>query len=324
MQAQLPVGCNQALGKDNGVTTGNTGMMLQLQRFSLDDGPGIRTTVFFKGCNLRCVWCHNPESIHPYAEVAFAPDRCTRCGACAAICKHAAQICDAEGRRLDRAACLRCMGCVESCAAGALTLLGHEMDAAQVMKDVLRDRAFYDRSGGGVTFSGGEPMLQPAFLLELLIASKAQGLNTAVDTAGNVPFEDLFTVLPYTDLFLYDIKAFDPRVHRRCTGVDNQRILENLRRLGRSNACLWVRLPYVPGLNHDDTEIASISSLLKGIRGIARVELLPYHRYGESKYENLGLPYAYEGTSPLDGGIRRVLAMYKEHGLAVECPTLRG
>ena len=228
-----------------------TRLILQIQRFSLDDGPGIRTTVFFKGCNLRCLWCHNPESIHPQVEVSFQRQRCTNCGACAATCAHGAQVCDESGRFLIRTACTGCLACVAACAAGALSIYGGEMSAAEVLEVVLRDRPFYAKSGGGVTFSGGEPLLQPVFLLELLQKSRALDLHTAVDTAGNVPFESLSAVQPYTNLFLYDIKAFDPALHRRLTGVDNARILQNLRRLGQLGARLWVRLPYVPNLNND-------------------------------------------------------------------------
>lgn len=303
---------------------GSMGTIVNLQRFSLDDGPGIRTTVFFKGCNLRCVWCHNPESIHPNMELAFAQDRCTNCGACAAACRHAAQICNAEARSVDRAACIRCMDCVEACAAGALSTYGRIVDTAQLMKEVLRDRAFYEKSGGGVTFSGGEPMLQRSFLQEMLIAYKEQGLHTAVDTAGNVPFEDYLAILPYTDLFLYDIKAADPMLHKRCTGVDNGRIIENLQHLGKSGARIWVRLPYAPGLNNTDPEINAVSSILKDVPGIERIELLPYHRYGQSKYESLGLSYAYDGGPPPEEvDVLNVLAAYRANGLAVECSTVK-
>ncbi len=300
-----------------------TRLILQIQRFSLDDGPGIRTTVFFKGCNLRCLWCHNPESIHPQAEVSFQHQRCTNCGACAAACAYGAQVCDESGRFLIRTACTGCLACVAGCAAGALSSYGREMSAAEILELVLRDRPFYAKSGGGVTFSGGEPLLQPVLLLELLQKCRALNLHTAVDTAGNVPFESLSAVQPYTNLFLYDIKAFDPALHRRLTGVDNARILQNLRRLGQLGARLWVRLPYVANLNNDRTEIKAIAALLKDIPAVEKVELLPYHAYGESKYEYLGIArIAAQLSAPTREEVISVLNAYQAEGLTVECGVL--
>ena len=300
-----------------------TRLILQIQRFSLDDGPGIRTTVFFKGCNLRCLWCHNPESIHPQVEVSFQSQRCTNCGACAATCAHGAQICDESGRFLIRTACTGCLACVAGCVAGALSTYGSEMSAEEVLQVVLRDRPFYAKSGGGVTFSGGEPLLQPVYLLELLQKCQALNLHTAVDTAGSVPFESLAAVQPYTNLFLYDIKAFDPALHRRLTGVDNTRILQNLRQLGQLGARLWVRLPFVPGLNNDRSEINAIAALLKAIPTVEKVELLPYHAYGESKYEYLGLTRKTpQLTAPTREEVLRVLNAYQAEGLTVNCAVL--
>ncbi len=300
-----------------------TRLILQIQRFSLDDGPGIRTTVFFKGCNLCCLWCHNPESIHPKIEVSFQRQRCTTCGACTATCTHGAQVCDESGRFLIRSACIGCLECVAGCAAGALSIYGAEMSAEEVLRVVLRDRPFYAKSGGGVTFSGGEPLLQHVFLLELLQKSQALDLHTAVDTAGNVPFESLSAVQPYTNLFLYDIKAFDPTLHRRLTGVDNARILQNLKRLGQLGARLWVRLPYVPDLNNNQTEIKAIAALLKDTPGVEKVELLPYHAYGESKYEYLGVDRnSSQLSAPTREEVLSVLNAYQAEGLTVDCAVL--
>jgi pyruvate formate lyase activating enzyme len=197
------------------------------------------------------------------------------------------------------------------------------MSAAEVLAIVLRDRPFYAKSGGGVTFSGGEPLLQPIFLRELLQKSRALDLHTAVDTAGNVPFESLSAVQPYTNLFLYDIKAFDPALHRRLTGVDNARILQNLRRLGQLGARLWVRLPYVPNLNNDPTETKAIAALLKDIPTVEKVELLPYHAYGESKYEYLGITRKTPQLSaPTREEVQSVLLAYQAEGLTVDCAVL--
>ncbi len=301
-----------------------TGLIFQIQHFSLDDGPGIRTTIFFKGCNLRCAWCHNPESIHPRVELAFKRQLCTHCGACAAVCPQGAQVCDdSRGRFLNRAACTLCLTCATACPSGALTWYGEEMTTNKLMETILIDQPFYAKSGGGVSFSGGEPLLQSDFLLEMLELCKAHNLHTAVDTAGNVPMESLLSVLPYTDLFLYDIKAFDPSLHRRCTGVDNTRILANLKRLGELGARLWVRLPYIPGFNDSPDEIGAIADLLRNIPAVEKVELLPYHAYGEAKYEHLDIDRGSDGLrAPTLPELLSIRDAYQVHGLRVECPTL--
>jgi pyruvate formate lyase activating enzyme len=297
-----------------------TSTILQIQRFSLDDGPGIRTTVFFKGCNLRCLWCHNPESIHPQVEISFQRQRCINCGACAAACANGAQVCDECGRFLKRSACTACQSCVSVCPSGALSECGQEMTTDKVMETIMRDRPFYTKSGGGVTFSGGEPLLHPALLSKLLQMSRDLDLHTAVDTAGNVPFEYFLPVQPYTSLFLFDIKAFDPALHRRLTGVDNARILKNLRQLGKLGARLWVRLPFIPNLNNDRTEIIAIAALLKDIPAVEKVELIPYHAYGESKYEFLGIDRNISQLSvPTREEVLGVLSAYQGEGLSVEC-----
>ena len=302
--------------------TANTGLIFQIQRFSLDDGPGIRTTIFLKGCNLRCAWCHNPESIQPRVELAFQTSLCTRCGACAATCTHGAQVCGEEGRTLDRSACSACLSCAAVCPSGALSVYGQEMTSAQVMETILRDRPFYAKSGGGVTFSGGEPLLQPAFLLEMLQLCRANGLHTAVDTAGNVPVESLLSMLPYTGLFLYDIKAYHPDLHRRLTGVDNTRILANLQRLCAAGARVWVRLPYISGVNHGQAEISAIAGLLKELSAVEKVELLPYHSYGEAKYEHLdAVRSPLELRAPPHSELLAVIDTYQARGLRVECPV---
>ncbi|MBE0697388.1 MAG: glycyl-radical enzyme activating protein [Anaerolineaceae bacterium] len=298
-------------------------MILQIQRFSLDDGPGIRTTVFFKGCNLHCLWCHNPESISPQVEIAFQRQRCTSCGACSAVCPNDAQICDERGRFLNRSACTACLSCVSLCPSEALSVYGQEMTTDKVMETILRDRPFYAKSGGGVTFSGGEPLLHPGSLLTLLQMSRDLDLHTAVDTAGNVPFEYFLTVQPYTNLFLFDIKAFDPGLHRRLTGVDNGRILKNLMQLGQLGARVWVRLPFIPNLNNDRAEIKAIAALLKDIPGVEKVELLPYHAYGESKYEFLGIDHNISQLpTPTRDEVLGVLNAYQAQGLPIECSTL--
>ena len=249
-------------------------MIFDIQRNSFVDGPGIRTTVFFKGCNLRCKWCHNPESQSFEKQMMFYKDKCTGCGKCREVCPNHLQSCDFCGK------------CELYCPADARKVCGREYTPAEVFAEVIKDKAFYDNSGGGVTFSGGECMLQLDFLCEILEKCKSAGIHTAVDTAGNVPWESFEKILPFTDLFLYDIKAFDAELHRKGTGVSNELILENLKNLS-GRADIIVRIPVIGGYNDNDEEIRQIADFLKQIK-IIKAELLPYHAMGEHKYTALG------------------------------------
>ena len=249
-------------------------MIFDIQRNSFVDGPGIRTTVFFKGCNLRCKWCHNPESQSFEKQMMFYKDKCTGCGKCREVCPNHLQSCDFCGK------------CELYCPAEARKICGREYTSNEVLAEVIKDKAFYENSGGGVTFSGGECMLQLDFLCEILKKCKAAGIHTAVDTAGNVPWESFEKILPFTDLFLYDIKAFGAELHRKGTGVSNELILENLKNLS-GRADIIVRIPVIGGYNDNDEEIRQIADFLKQIK-IIKAELLPYHAMGEHKYTALG------------------------------------
>lgn len=249
-------------------------MIFDIQRNSYVDGPGIRTTVFFKGCNLRCKWCHNPESQSFEKQMMFYKDKCTGCGKCREVCPNHLKKCDFCGK------------CELYCPAEARKICGREYTSDEVLAEVIKDKAFYDNSGGGVTFSGGECMLQLDFLCEILKKCKAAGIHTAVDTAGNVPWKSFEKILPFTDLFLYDIKAFDAELHRKGTGVSNELILENLKNLS-GRADIIVRIPVIGGYNDNDEEIRQIADFLKQIK-IIKAELLPYHAMGEHKYTALG------------------------------------
>ena len=249
-------------------------MIFDIQRNSFVDGPGIRTTVFFKGCNLRCKWCHNPESQSFEKQMMFYKDKCTGCGKCREVCPNHLQSCDFCGK------------CELYCPAEARKICGREYTSDEVFAEVIKDKAFYDNSGGGVTFSGGECMLQLDFLCEILKKCKAAGIHTAVDTAGNVPWKSFEKILPFTDLFLYDIKAFGAELHRKGTGVSNELILENLKNLS-GKADIIVRIPVIGGYNDNDEEIRQIADFLKQIK-IIKAELLPYHAMGEHKYTALG------------------------------------
>lgn len=250
-------------------------MLFDIQRGSYVDGPGIRTTVFFKGCNLDCKWCHNPESKSADRQMLFYSDKCTGCGKCVSVCPNKGKKCELCGK------------CALFCPRDARKLCGREYGIEEVMRELLRDKCFYENSGGGVTFSGGECMLQIDFLSEILRECKTEGIHTAVDTAGNVPFSYFERILPFTDLFLYDIKAFSAEKHKEGTGADNARILENAKRLSGKSKILF-RIPVIGGFNDEETEMQKIADFFKDISH-EKVELLPYHALGEHKYRALGV-----------------------------------
>lgn len=258
------------------------GLIFDVQRFSVYDGPGIRTNVFFKGCPLRCLWCHNPESQRIRPELMLYPEKCTHCGRCTEICgKTFTPDCTACGR------------CVRVCENGARKISGRTASDTEIMETVKRDVPFYETSGGGITLSGGEPLMQPEFALSLLKMSRECGIHTAVETAGFVKAEILESVIPYTDLFLYDIKGIDDVLHIRNTGVSNELILSNARLLMESGAGLRFRMPYIPGVNSGELE------KVREFTGSFPLELMGYHTTGVSKYASLGRSYALpEVTAP--------------------------
>jgi pyruvate formate lyase activating enzyme len=273
-------------------------MVFDIRRYSIHDGPGIRTTVFLKGCALSCQWCHNPESQARGPELMLLPGRCIRCGACVEACERGAASLTEAGPAADRAACATCgtFACAAACVTGAREVAGKPMSVAQVVAEVARDLPFYERSGGGATLSGGEPMRQPRFTAALLAALKARGIHTALDTCGHTAWAALERVRAHVDLFLYDLKLVDEARHRRFTGVSNRRILANLRALSERGHRIVLRLPVVPGINDDDANLRGVAALAAGLPRLEGVELLPYHRIGADKYVRLGRPYALERT----------------------------
>lgn len=264
-----------------------TGKVLNIQKFSVDDGPGIRTTVFFKGCNLKCRWCHNPESIGRETDIRFDSQRCVKCGLCSEVCPVQAQRLEAGERTFLRVNCIRCGKCAEGCPSKALNAYGSTMTIQEVFSEIVKDSAFYEKSSGGVTFSGGEPMLQLDFLKELLIACKGKGFHTTVDTAGNVSWSRFLEILPVVDLFLFDVKAMDEALHLEITGSSNSRILENLKLLSTTGKEIIIRLPVIPGVNFVEGEAEKLAAFFAGLNGNITIEMLPFHKLGESKYESL-------------------------------------
>jgi pyruvate formate lyase activating enzyme len=262
--------------------------IFDIQRNSFVDGPGIRTTVFFGGCNMRCKWCHNPESWEKKSVLMFFMNRCVCCGKCITTCKAGAISIKDGGLALDRARCTACGECIKACLYGARRLCGKYMEAEEVITEIKKDKEFYDASGGGVTFSGGECLLQSKALKVLLKRCAGEGIHTALDTAGNVPQSLLEELIPLTDLFLYDIKCIDEEKHRAFTGASNKQILDNIKYLlNNAGGKVWIRIPVIPGFNAEKEDMEKIQDILFPMP--ARIELLPYHRLGENKFDALGI-----------------------------------
>ncbi|MEN3011142.1 MAG: glycyl-radical enzyme activating protein [Candidatus Bipolaricaulaceae bacterium] len=274
-----------------------TGIVFDIQRFSLHDGPGIRTTVFLKGCPLRCLWCHNPEGLSPKPELMFFDYKCLGCGTCARVCPEGALAQEAGAQpRLTREKCTGCGRCAEACPSGAWRLVGKTITVEELLSLLERDALLYDRSQGGVTFSGGEPLFQPDFLRAALAACKERRIHTAVDTSGYAPWDVFERIAPLTDLFLFDLKPMDEEAHRRYTGVSNRLIHANLRRLAELGRPVRVRVPLIPGITDTEENLQALLALLRELQGrILGVELLPYHDVAE-KYQRLGKSY---GMPPL-------------------------
>jgi len=300
------------------------GIVTNIQRFSIHDGPGIRTTVFFKGCNLHCFWCHNPETLRRGPQLQLFPDRCIGCGECFERCPQGAHVMTEEGRRFLRELCQACGTCVETCYAQALLLVGEEKTVDEVVEEVLRDLPFYETSGGGVTLSGGEPLLQLDFAYAILEKCREAGLHTAIETAANWPWERLAALLPVTDLVMMDVKLMDDTRHQECTGVSNARILENAKRLGTEASpggnppALIVRTPIVPGVNDNPEDVLAIAQFAAGLPNLLYYELLPFHPMASGKYDSLDMDYrARDLKTPAKEQIEALAEVAKQAGIEV-------
>ena len=268
----LPIYRGYAFTKQKRREAFMNGRIFDIQRFSVHDGPGIRTTVFMKGCPLRCKWCHNPEGLSPDPQLQFFEEKCIGCNEC----KSRTHPSDAE-----------------RCPAGALSVCGRTVDEYEILTEIKKDRIFYAREGG-VTFSGGECLLQADFVTSALRLAKEIGIHTAIDTSGCVRWEDIQKTLEYCDLYLYDVKCMDGNLHKEYTGVDNALILDNLKKLSSAGKSIWIRIPVIPDFNDNVSEIERIAELVASLSSVEQVTLMPYHTLGASKYKTLGMDYPYD------------------------------
>ena len=294
---------------------GTTGTVFNVQRGSFHDGPGIRTTVFLKGCPLRCPWCHNPEGISPAPEVLVSDSRCLDCRSCEAACPRPDGPLPAGGV-LGREGCLACRACVEACPSATREVAGRTTSVGEVVAEILRDRPVYEESGGGVTFSGGEPLAQPAFLLAVLDACRREGLHATVDTCGFAPRETALAAAARADLVLWDVKTLDPDRHLDLAGVPLAPILENLEAVSRTGVPIWLRLPVIPGINDDEASIAKAVELAARTPSVRRVSLLPYHRTANGKRARLGRETALaDAPSPTPARMAVLAALFSPTGI---------
>ena len=270
-----------------------SGVIFDIQRFSIHDGPGIRTTVFLKGCPLSCAWCHNPESWSGEPELSYVPSSCIGCGKCVSVCPCGAHSISEEGHTLDREKCKGCLACADACPADALSVMGSKVSVGEVMKRVLRDKPFY-KSDGGITVSGGEPFYQSEFLISLLSEAKKEGLHTCVETSGAAKLDDMLRALPYVDLFLFDCKLAPGEAHKKYIGTDGMKIRSNLEAIDRAGAKIVLRCPIIPGVNDNREHFEYIRELANSLNGVIEIDLEPYHTTGISKNHSIGKAPAFE------------------------------
>lgn len=295
-----------------------SGIIFDIKKYSIHDGPGIRTTVFLKGCPLSCWWCHNPESHRNYREKLYTLSRCIGCRECLTVCSERAIHETETGLSTDSEACLRCGNCADACLAEACEMAGQELTVSEVMAEIEKDTAFYDESFGGVTFSGGEPLAQPDFLFALLKACRGHQIHTVLDTSGFSTWNVLDRIRNFVDMFLFDLKVMDDLQHRRVTGVSNRTILENLQALSADGHRIRIRLPIIPGITDDDDNILAIGAFAAGLPSIPPIDLLPYHHLAAAKYERLGKGYRLpDSRPPTEDTLTRLANLLRSQGLTV-------
>lgn len=268
-----------------------TAMIFDIKRYAIHDGLGIRTTVFFKGCPLACLWCSNPESQAYQPELTYIPAQCLGCGLCEQLCPHQAISRTDQGMVVDHSKCNLCGICAENCPGDALQVIGRSVTVDDLFRQVVADRPFWDRSGGGVTLSGGEPLVQFDFVLSFLKLCKERYISTAIETCLNTNWETISTILPFVDHLICDLKIMDSDQHKINTGISNHRIKKNLESLLKSNADVLVRMPLIPGINDNKANLEDMGAFIESCRKGAKVELLPYHRLGEAKYRRMQKKY---------------------------------
>ncbi len=270
------------------------GIITTIQRMSIHDGPGIRSTIFLKGCNLHCLWCHNPETYSAKIELEWIADKCIGCGECMSVCRTGALTVDAGIVQLDKKKCMSCFVCMSNCFTGALQKVGREISPAETFSEIEQDFPFFKESQGGITISGGEPMLQEQYVTETLQLFKNAGCHTAIETNLTVPWEKYQRVLEYIDLVMADLKLMNDQKHRQWTGGSNRQVLENILKLEQSGKAYWLRTPIVPRVNHSKKEVEEIVAFVSGLKNIQKFELLPFHSLAASKYKNLGIDNFFE------------------------------
>lgn len=291
------------------------GNAFNIQKYSIHDGYGIRTTVFLKGCPLRCAWCHNPESLSKYKQVIIYDNRCKQCGKCISSCPQGALKIENDHLLLDRDKCILCGQCEKVCLYDAIELIGKQMNVEEVMMEIDKDKVFYETSGGGVTFSGGEPFMQIEFLEELTKQCKSQGYHVAIDTSGMTDYKNIKRVLKYTDLFLYDLKMIDEQKHKKYIGSSNEIIIENLKKLDKEGVEIFIRLPLIKGINDSDDDINKVLDLIRNMDNISQVNLLEYHSMGKEKYSRLNMEYLLNGDEkPSANRINQIEKIFQREG----------